>query len=117
MSEPTDTVHGSKHIARLEKRAAALEARMSASPLQADFSDEAAEVKSIRWVIKELNRHRSQPSDDKRNARRYREIQSRGYPCFENGYWVFRVGQAVDYFVDNLPASLRDKLLAAGGAA
>lgn len=46
--------YGAKHIARLEKRAAALEARMAASPMQTDFQDEAAELKSIRWSIKEI---------------------------------------------------------------
>lgn len=50
----SDSAHGAKHIARLQRRADALQARLDASPQQADFADERAELKSLQWAIEAL---------------------------------------------------------------
>lgn len=67
------TEHGAKHIARLEKRARSLEARMYRSILQNDFSDEKAELASIRWAINEI-RSRAPPRAEAVSDERVREL-------------------------------------------
>jgi hypothetical protein len=47
------SVHGAKHIKRLERRATNLDARIKAGIVR-NLDDEKAELSSIRWVIKEL---------------------------------------------------------------
>jgi len=65
-----------KHIARLQRMAASLVARMDASPKQADFDDERGELNALNWAIRELSKPFKPMTPEEHNARLPEEIRT-----------------------------------------